>query len=259
MIKDLMGDLWRKAVFFVGKIRRLNRFPWVTWAVDQHEVDFQEIMEMVNIIQYGDVGLHRDAGYLSNFAISGFMIHAWIHTEDNFTGKIVEAVSAGVKHRSYLFPMHSDYTIIIRPRDVNEEERKGACKKAKQIVGSKYDPNFKFDIEEEIKYWKGKDEQDARQHLIEGEKFVKEFEPAFTCTEVAAYSWWHRREQLRLFRTRHRGKSVILADAFLNHGWEIVWMSNSVTPEIACELGLPEEGLLMIQKYRQEHPVKHTE
>ncbi len=256
MFSDYIDNLWRRAVFFVGKIRRLNRFPWVTWAVEQHEVDFQEIMEMVDKIQYGDVGLHRDAGYLSNVAISGFMIHAWIHTEDGYVGKIVEAVSAGVLHRSYLYPMHSDYTIILRPKGVCENERKGACKKAKQIVGSKYDVNFKFDIEEEIKYWSGKDEVEARNHLLEGEKLVKEYEPAFTCTEVAAYSWWHRREQLRLFRTKRSGKSVILADTFLNDGWEIVWMSNSVTPESAKELGVPEEGLLMIERYRKAHPVK---
>lgn len=254
-MNQFLEDIWRKAVFFVGKIRRLDRFPWVTWAVEQHAVDFQEIMEMAKTIQYGDVGLHRDAGFLSNVVISGFMIHAWIHTEDGFTGKIVEAISAGVKHRSFLYPMHSDYTIILRPRDVNDEERKGACKKAKQIVGSKYDPDFKFDIEEEIKYWKGKNEEEARDHLLQGEKYVREFEPAFTCTEVAAYSWWHRREQLRLFRTKHRGKSVILADSFLNSAWEIVWMSNSVTPSIARELGLPEEGLLLVEKYRNEHPV----
>lgn len=252
---NFFNDCWRKTVFFFGKIRRLNKFPWVTWAVEQRAVDYQEIMEMVDKIQFGDVGLHRDAGYFSNVAISGFMIHAWIHTEDGYTGKIVEAVSEGVLHRSYLYPVYSDYTIILRPRNVNEEERKGACKKAKQIVGSVYDVDFKFDIEEEIKYWTGKDEDEARNHLLEGQTWVREYEPSFTCTEVAAYSWWHRREQLRLYRTKRMGKSVILADTFLNNGWEIVWMSNSVTVDAAKKLGVPEEGLLMIEKYRQQHPV----
>lgn len=254
MIANLIDSLWRKAVFFVGKIRRLNSFPWVTWSVEQHEINYQEIMEMVDKLQYGDVGLHREAGYLDNIAISGFMIHAWIHTEDGYQGKIVEAVSAGVLHRSYLYALYSDFTIIIRAKDVTEDERKGACKKAKQIVGSKYDPNFKFDIEKEIEYWSGKDEEEARNHLLEGEEWLKKFEPAFTCTEVAAYSWWHKREQLRLFRTKRMGKSVILADTFLNHGWEILWMSNSVTSAAAKELGVTEEGLLMIDEYRKLHP-----
>lgn len=256
MLANMLDDLWRKAVFFVGKIRRLNRFPWVTWSVDQREINYQEIMEMVASIQFGDIGLHREAGYLENLAISGFMIHAWIHTEDGYQGKIVEAISDGVLHRNYLYALYSDYTIILRPKNVTEEEKKGACKKAKQIVGTKYDTNFKFDIEEEIKYWSGMDENEARQHLIEGERWVKKYEPAFTCTEVAAYSWWHKREQLGLFRTKRMGKSVILADTFLNRGWDIAWMSNSVTPEVAKKLGVPEEGLLMIERYRQEHPVK---
>ncbi len=249
MIREFFHDLWVKAVFFVGKIRRLDKFPWVTWAVVTREIDYEEIMEMVDQLEYGDVGLHREAGYLENLAISGFMIHAWIHTEDGYTGKIVEAVSEGVLHRNYLYALYSDFTIILSPKNVTEEERKGACKKAKQIVGSKYDPDFKFDIEEEIKYWSGQNEEEARAHLKEGARWLKKYEPAFTCTEVAAYSWWHKREDLRLFRTKRLGKSVILADTFINHGWEIKWMSRSVTPETAKALGVPEEGLLMIEEY----------
>jgi hypothetical protein len=84
---------------------------------------------------------------------------------------------------------------------------------------------------------------------------LQNYEPAFTCTEVAAYSWWHKREDLRLYRTKRLGKSVILADTFLNNGWEIVWMSKSVTPETAEKYGVTEEGWLMIEKYRKQHPV----
>lgn len=251
MIRRFVDSLWRRLVFFFGKIRSLNHFPWVTWAEIDYSISYDEIMNITDKIQFGDVGLHRHDHYLQNIAISGFMIHAWIHTEDGFTGKIVEAVSEGVLHRNYLYGMHSDFTVILRPKNVTENERKGACLKAKQIVGSKYDPDFKFDIEKEIEYWSGKDKEDAVAHLREGQEYMQHFEPAFTCTEVAAYSWWHRREDLRLYRTERLGKTVILADTFLNNSWEIVWMSNSVTPEVAKDLGLGEEGVLMIKKYRE--------
>lgn len=69
--------------------------------------------------------------------------------------------------------MHSDHTITLRPKGVSENERKGACKKAKQIVGSKYDVNFN-DIEEGNVTVVSKDEVEARIHLPEGEKLVKE-------------------------------------------------------------------------------------
>jgi hypothetical protein len=132
MSGSFFSNLWRRAVFFVGKIRRLDRFPWITWAEIEHRISFDEIMEMADKLQYGDVGLHRHADYLQNIAISGFMIHAWVHTEDGFTGKIVEAVSQGVLHRNYLYALYSDFTIILRPKNVSESERKGACLKAKQ-------------------------------------------------------------------------------------------------------------------------------
>ena len=45
---------------------------------------------------------------------------------------------------------------------------------------------------------------------------------------------------------------VILADDFINHDWEIVWLSNSITVDIAKKLGLHEEGLSMIENYLKD-------
>ena len=72
---------------------------------------------------------------------------------------VVEAVSEGVIHRSAIYPLYSDYAIILRPRKVDYKSRRGACKKAKGIVGTRYDHNFQFDIEEELKHYKGDDIQ----------------------------------------------------------------------------------------------------
>ena len=74
-----MSELWRKLVFFAGDIRKIESFPWLTWAVKKHKVCFDEILEALPLVQFGDVGLHRDMGYLSNVAIPGFMKHAWMH------------------------------------------------------------------------------------------------------------------------------------------------------------------------------------
>lgn len=252
-------ELWRKSVFLVGKIRRLPVFPWVTWAVEDHSISYDEISEALPLIQFGDVGLHRYSGYLANLAISGFMIHAWVHTEQGMDGKIVEAVSEGVLHRSPFYGMYADYTIILRPKEVTELERKGACKKAKQIIGSAYDVNFKFDIGKELAYFRrrqGGNEELAKRHLEKGQPWIQKYHPAFTCTEVAAYSWWHRREALGIKRTKLRGKSVILGDTFLNPGWNIVWASKTVTADSAKALGLSGAGLDLIADYRRQHPVK---
>jgi hypothetical protein len=247
----MFNDIYRKAVFFAGDIRRIHHFPWVTWDVHQHEVRMEEILEALPLIKYGDIGVHRDAGYLSNIAIPGFMKHAWIHTDDG-TKKpmIVEAISEGVVHRSAVYPMYSDYTIILRPKGVDYKARRGACKKAKSIVGTRYDHDFKFDVEAELKHYKGDDTEQATQELGSALKYMQKFDHGFSCTEAVSYAWWHRREQLRIYREKSRGKEVILADSFINGGLDIVWASKSVTVDVAVKMGLHEEGVEMIRKFR---------
>jgi hypothetical protein len=152
--------------------------------------------------------------------------------------------------------MYADYTIILKPKAVTEDERKGACKKAKAIVGSRYDVDFEFDIEKELKFFKGKDTERAKKCLQDGRQHMRKYDPAFSCTEVAAYSWWHKSEQLGIKRTEHRGKSVIIGDTYVNEGFEIRWMSKTVNPDIARAKGMAtSEGLDMISDYRKRNPV----
>lgn len=247
-----LKDLWRQLVFFVGDIRLLRGFPYLTWSVPKHRVGFEEILEALPMLRYGDVGVHRDWGYLTNIAIPGFMKHAWIQVRDGRDApQIVEAVSEGVIRRSAVYPMHSDYTVILRPKGVTPAERRGACKKARQIVGKGYDVDFAFDIEYELHYFNGDDPRGAMDHLADGQQFIRRYDPAFTCTEVVSYAWWHRREALGLIRREVRGQTIILADDFFNDGWQIVWMSRSVTPETARRHGLHAQGCDMIADYRR--------
>ena len=246
----MIDDVWKKMVFLAGDIRRLKSFPWVTWSVHNHKVCLGEVLEALPMMQYGDVGLHRDWGYLSNVAIPGFMKHGWIHVSSGENSPmIVEAISEGVVLRSALYPMYSDYTIILEPKNVEDSARKGACKKARSIVGENYDVNFHFDIEKEINYYKGQELEEAKTSLSVGETRLKKYDPAFSCTEVCSYSWWHKRESLRLFRKPRRGKKVIIADDFLNNSWKIKWMSSSVTVDVALRHGLHEEGVTMIEGF----------
>ena len=247
---SFFNDAWREIVFFLGNIRRLHSFPWVTWSKHEHYVGYDEIMEVLPIIKYGDIGIHRDWGYLSNIGIPGFMKHAWIHVDDGLQNpKIVEAISEGVLKRNPIYPIFSDYTIILSPKGVTDEERKGACKKANGIVGVQYDINFKFDIEEELKYYTGRNKDEAAQDLNQGQTLIRKYDYAFSCTEVVGYSWWHKREELGIYRKKRMGKNVITADDFLNRSWEIKWMSKSVTTDSAKSLGLHKEGLSLIEEF----------
>lgn len=248
-MSNFLNNMWRKLVFFVGDIRLTGAFPGIGVGKREHIIDFAEILEVLHLVQYGDVGLHQDWGYLSNMAIPGFMKHAWIHTNDGVMNPmIVEATSEGVIKRSPIYPLYSDYAIILRPNDMTEEERKGACMKANNIVGVKYDVDFQFDIEAELKFNEDKREA-SRKDLEDSQKNLQNYDQAFSCTEVCSYAWWHKQEELRLYRKERRGKNVILGDDFMNHGWSIVWMSSSITVDVAHKKGMHEEGVSMIESY----------
>lgn len=247
---SLFTDVWRRLVFFIGDIRGIDTFPGFTWSVSRHKVRYEEVLEALPLIQYGDIGIHKDDCYLSNLAIPGFMKHAWIHVQDGVTiPRIVEAVSEGVIPRSPFYPMYSDFTIILRPKGVTEAERKGACRKVNAIVGEQYDVDFKFDIEQELAHYTGRKPSEAKEDLKTAQEQIRRFDHGFSCTEVVAYAWWHKREQLSIYRQERMGKKIIIADDFMNHDWEIIWMSRSVTLGVAKKNGLHEEGLAMIEEF----------
>lgn len=246
---------WEKLVFLIGDLHKTPSFPFFNSAPPQHKVCFEEILEVLPAIEYGDVGLHRDLGYLSNVFIPGFMKHAWMHVNSgNIKAEevqIVEAISEGVVQRSALYPLYSDYSIILQPVGVSESDRKGACLKAKSIVGENYDVDFHFDIEKELSYYRGEHREEGRVSLQSGEEKLQAYDPAFSCTEVCSFSWWHQREKLRLYRQKRRGQDVIIADDFMKRSFKIRWCSESVTVDVARSMGLHEEGLSMLEDYRQ--------
>jgi hypothetical protein len=243
----MLHDIWRELVFLGGRIRRTKTIPWFTWKEHRPFVSYEEIMASLRDLQTGDIGLHLEWGAFSNLAIPGFMKHAWIQTNASHSldrQRIVEATQEGVLEKHPLVPMRSDYVIIVRPRYVDEQDRVRAVQKARKICGCKYDVDFKFDIEEEL--------EELKIH----KNNMKRFDKAFSCTETVSFSWWHCHEQLRLFRTRHRGKEVILGDSFLRRTFEIVWASDSVTTDVAEAYGLHDEGLGMIEEYKAKQALK---
>jgi hypothetical protein len=267
-------------VFWGGDVRLLDSFPYITWDVHEHLTDYDEAMQALPLIKAGDIGLHRDCGYLSNLAIPGFMKHAWVHidspitsgirTAENLEGiahdttkmQIVEAISEGVVKRHALFPIRSDYVIILRPKDATQDEINKAVRNANKIVGCRYDASFKFDIEDELKMLGTRGPGDllkTAEDKLELDRIrtntIAEWDGGFSCTETASFAWWHKRRKLQLFRTTARGKQVILADQFINDGFEIIWMSDSITEEVATLYGLGEEGLELIKEYRMKSPV----
>lgn len=224
-------------VFWLGDIRRLDAFPWVTWASHDHKIDLSDARKAMAASRPGDIGIHRDSGYLSNLGIPGAFKHAWVCVEH---GMCVEAMSEGVLKRDQLYPLVSDYAIILRPLRVGARATKQAINRANSLVGCEYDANFSFDFE--------KDDAEYKKHSINLSSGG--FHGAFSCTEVAAWSWHHCKNKLGIFRSIHAGREAVIADDFLRMNFGIIWMAPSVTVEWATQQGLHEAGRQKIADFQ---------
>lgn len=286
---SLTHRIKEKLVFFLGDVRRIQHFPWVTWDVSQHLMSFEESLEGIKTTRPGDVGLHFDVGYLSNLAIPGFFKHAWIHItdgEDIQKAIVVEAISEGVVKRHALYPMRSDYAIILRPPQdaVNQQDIDLAVKYANRLIGCKYDSSFKFDMEEtfinlgningtktmnttdrnayveQLTAEKRREIREATMdeldltedeinNLVESKDNLDTSFGSFSCTEVVSFAWWHRRRELKIGRKKYAGRDIIAADDLLN-GFDIVWKSKHVTADVVHKK-LPEVLTQKIADFKQ--------
>ena len=241
--------------FLLGDLRSQPGVPWFSSKVRHHQVSPAEAYEGIKTAEFGDIGLHRDSGFLSNLVFPGVFKHAWIHVEDperdGFeNARIVEAVSEGVLLNNAVVPLLTDYAVILRPKSVSSEDRKGACLKAKSLVGFKYDADFKFDIEREMEFLDKRGNRPAASaDLVAYEESLHSYKPSFSCSEVVAYSWWHKREPLRIYRRHVLGKYAILPSDFMNGSFKVVWCSKSVSTDGMKKLGLPDEGLQMLSDF----------
>jgi hypothetical protein len=171
---------------------------------------------------------------------------------------LIEAVSEGVVEHH---PCHArgDYMIVLRPKGASGEDTQQAVKTARKIVGCDYDASFKFDIEKELTELKKKKtvvssikevkklEEDIKELKIATVNVKAEYDMGFSCTETVAVAWWHKRNDLRIYRQYKRGRSIITADQFVNRGFSVVW--TNVPSLVAEKSGLHEEGLGMLDEY----------
>lgn len=245
-ISKFFDRIWTKIVFKVGDIRRISHFPFITWDTTHCEMDYSEATEALRLIKPGDVGLSRHSLFLSNVFLPGCFKHAFFLFNSNTT---IEAVSEGVLKRHSLYPVYTDYCIILRPKSLNDEELLKAIIKAENAVGREYDAHFAFDMEKYVKELE--DKEAVRDHMTD-------YNYKFSCTELVSASYYHVKDKLRLYRKKYKCHNVIHADQFVNNGFEIIWCSNSMTAEKAIELGMHEEGVAMIQKYWESHKERGT-
>ena len=264
---------WRRIAFWAGDVHIIHynffgviNMPWPAWGKHTPRVSPETLLEKLKLVEAGDVflGTHEDAS-ISNLGIPGVWKHAGVvcHGPDCVNSnhrricdvsviRIVEAVSEGVVERH---PEHTrcDRMIYLRPKGVSEADVDRFKTIIHKLVGAKYDASFKFNMEEELKWLKDttpdvdkavKDEAELKRAV---QNHRGEYDMAFSCTETVATAWWHKRHDLRLYRKKSRGRMVIVADQFVNHGWDIIW--TNIKPDEGKKMGLHEEGVSMLEDY----------
>lgn len=260
--------IWRRIAFWAGDVRVdwqwyfFIPFPLISWTHHEYAVTYEELLSVCQLLQPGDIALITKNGYVfSNLAIPGCFKHAGVITSgpmrimcdsrgDPTFVRLVEAVSEGVVRRHLLWA-RGDLMIFLRPKAVSHSDCEEAVRIANMIVGCRYDASFDFNIETELKHMgvNMRAIHDEERYNLERSKanFQSEFDVAFSCTEVVATAWWHKRKQLCIVRQRVRGKLCIVADQFINRSFQVVW--TNVTVEQARKAGLGEEGLRELEIY----------
>lgn len=236
-----------KIIFKFGDFRLIRSFPRITTEIkEEFETDFKDIRKGDSLSKPGDVGLHRIWGNFSNLGIPGAFKHAWLVIDGN---KCIEATSEGVIERDALYPLATDYAVILRPKDVTEDEIAMAIKRAKAIIGCEYDANFNFDLDQANDEIVVREQGQYSKNITAGA-----FHAAFSCTETVGFSWFHCRNKLRIFRTNYAGRDAIVADDFLKMDFDVVWASPNLTKEWMESVGLHEEGRNKISEWLRKNP-----
>lgn len=204
----------RWLVFKIGDIRQKN--VSLAWNKVEPEIDFNACERALDLLEPGDVILHRDDGFLSNLFIGGKYIHAGIYVGGH---QVVEAIAEGVVKRHVFHILHSDHAIILRPR-VSPVAKGEAVRWANAIVGNEYDVQFDFNAEEE------------RKIIAAGGK------SPFCCTEIVFFTYLNYTKELGIARQKsvgfltrllewfglHPGREIVSADMYAAaSGFDKVW------------------------------------
>lgn len=222
--------IFRTLVFAIGDLKWTGRWPMpFGWQPAEPKINLNEIiLEVLPLLQPGDVILHRDEGFFSNLFIGGVMIHAGLYVGE---GQLVEAISDGVVKRHAAHILHSDLACVLRPK-VSKADKAKAIAWSSKIIGFPYDYLFDFNGQ-----W-GRDM--IEQHGIGArEKGVR-----FACTEVPYFCYIEKAPEMKVFRRKNvnmvtrllsiigmnPGDVVVDADMYFKSDMELVWCSSTMNP-----------------------------
>ena len=135
----VLYDAKSKVVSFVSDIR----FYWLGFVLfgnTSYQVKGEDMREILNTIEPGDVLLRRYSHYLGSVLIKGYYSHAALYVGDN---SIVHMLGHGIEKEDILTFMRCDGICVLRPTDPSLIEP--AIAKANKYLEYEIQYDYSFD------------------------------------------------------------------------------------------------------------------
>ena len=114
-----------------------------------HKVKGQEARYISNVLEPGDILLSKFDGYISSRMIKGFWSHAAIYVGNN---TIIHAIGKGVQIEDILDFVRTDHIVVLRLKNVSQDEINTAIEKAFKMAEDKIMYDYDFDSDNEALY-----------------------------------------------------------------------------------------------------------
>lgn len=167
-------------------------------------------------IQKGDILLRRYDHFLDRRFIPGDLNHGGIYVGKDESGvpSVIHSMSGGVFKESIFDFMRTDHLVILRPRNVNQEDQQRAVDLAYDYVGSPYDFDFSYGDTIRIycteligRCWSGASKKfkfrfshtglwpilKRRKALVADDVFCSDLDIVFMTASVKEFSVWMKR------------------------------------------------------------------
>lgn len=142
-LERLWADFLSHVIELTSKTIGMISDPFVTKCTS-----YKNILDILPILEEGDVILTRTYGHASTLIIPGFWKHATIYVGRDVVGTplvkgepaIIEAVAPKVRY-AYLNDLiqKTDYFCVLRLKNINKEQRKNVALEAMKFIDKKYD------------------------------------------------------------------------------------------------------------------------
>jgi len=199
MQRTFINKIYDKALTIIGDIKVYPAPFWMVYDPSEYHVTGDEMHEILDTIQDGDILLRFYTMYLDGKIISGIFSHAAFYAGNNIC---YHSIAEGVQKISLLQFLQCDGIAILRFKKINKTQIKKAISNAKTLLGCPYD--FEFESNDK-KYYCSEFVRVIYEHM----KNILQVEP----------------KEIKKFFGLIK-KNVILPDAFLNSpALEIVYLN----------------------------------